>query len=86
MSPTLNRDDASMLARTPNTTKRAMSVSWKTPPRTCQTNAPRSTTLCSANLKKAICYAVLACVSVQPFVYGQLDNLVFVCMSIAQAR
>jgi len=38
----------------------------------------------SASIKKSVCYMVLACVAAQPLMYGQLGNLVFVCMSIAQ--
>ncbi|KAL1525518.1 hypothetical protein AB1Y20_020374 [Prymnesium parvum] len=34
--------------------------------------------------KKRICFALLACVLIQPPMYGQLSNIVFVSMSIAQ--
>ena len=38
----------------------------------------------SPALKKNVCWALLCCVSVQPPMYGQLGNIIFVSMSIAQ--
>ena len=38
----------------------------------------------SPAFKKKVCWALLCCVSAQPAFYGQLGNIVFVSMSIAQ--
>lgn len=38
----------------------------------------------SATIKKKLCFALLGCVVVQPPMYGQLGNIVFVSMSVAQ--